>query len=280
MRDDELIEQVLKGDRESLDLLMNKHQGFVYNVALKMLNNVDDARDAVQEILIKVMTNLGKYDSTRAKFTTWMYRITCNHILNFRNSSWEKQGVHFENFFEFMENIPDTTISDEELEFMDESIEEAKVTCTSGMLMCLDREQRLIYILGDIFRLDQSLASDILETTPGNFRVKLTRARKDLHNWMHQKCGLVNEENPCRCRNKTKKLIEMGEVDPVNKKWLSGYTERIRDVVSNDIQRFGDSKDELYNKIYQEHPFKSNLNAKEIYQEILDNKDFADFMKL
>lgn len=275
-----LIKEILNGNKEQLNILLKKNESFIYNVTLKMFNNIENAQDATQEVLIKIMTNLSKYDASKAKFTTWIYRITFNHILNVKKTNWEKLNVNFENFFQFMENVPDVSISNDEVQFMGESIEEAKITCTSGMLMCLNREQRLIYILGDIFKLNQELIAEIFEITPINFRKKLSRTRKDLHQWMHKKCGLINANNPCRCRNKTKKLIEMGEVDAKNKKWLSSYKNRIFEKVKTDINKFGTSKDEIYSKIFREHPYKTNLKSDEIYNEILNNKDFNKFMNL
>ena len=64
--DTALIESVLIGDKKSLDFLLQRHQNFIYNVALKMLNNIADAEDVTQEILIKIVTQLGKYDKSKA----------------------------------------------------------------------------------------------------------------------------------------------------------------------------------------------------------------------
>lgn len=280
MNDLNLIEKAVTGDKIALSELLKLHQDFIFNVSLKMLNNVTDAEDVTQEVLIKIITNLSGYDDQKAKFTTWIYRITFNHIINFRKSPWEKQNISFENFFQFMENIPDETIEDEEHSDWEDNIEETKVTCTSGMLMCLNREQRLIYILGDIFKIDQTIAADVLGLSAVNFRKKLSRTRQDLYQWMNNKCGLVNTNNPCRCRNKTKKLIEAGEVNPENKKWLSGYKDRIEAHTKSNIENFGTAKEDVYQSIFQKHPFKTNLKANDIYNEILNNKDFSKFMKL
>jgi hypothetical protein len=51
--------------------------------------------------------------------------------------------------------------------------------CMAGMIMCLDGEQRLTYIIGDVFEADHNLGAEIFEITPANFRQKLTCARKD-----------------------------------------------------------------------------------------------------
>jgi hypothetical protein len=81
------------------------------------------------------------------------------------------------------------------------------LSCTSGMLLCLDREQRLTFILGAIFGVSDTVAAEVLEITPDNFRQRLARARRDLRNFMNDKCGLVNQANPCRCAKKTRGFI-------------------------------------------------------------------------
>ncbi len=277
--DDLLIKEALKGQSKPLNELLSKHQDYIFNVALKMLNSIADAEDATQEILIKVVTNLSKYKPEKARFRTWMYRITVNHILNVKKSGPEKHELTFPKFFEFIGNVPDEPLL-EGSTVNGLPIEEARISCMAGMLMCLDRNQRLTYIIGEIFKIDHNLASEIFEITPDNFRKKLSRARADLHQWMHEKCGLVNNSNPCRCRNKTKKFIEQGIVNPVNPKWQSNFKKKIFELVEEKADEMALTTDELCTRYYRLDPFKTNLKAKEVYQEIIGNKKFARFMNL
>src|SRR4029077_20576106 len=90
-------------------------------------------------------------------------------------------------------------------------VTEAMLSCTSGMLLCLDREQRLTFILGAIFGVSDPVAAEVLEITPDNFRQPLARARRDLGNFMNDKCGLVNQANPCRCGKKAPGLLPAGD---------------------------------------------------------------------
>ena len=235
-KDVELITLALNGDRKGLENLIEKHQGFIYNVALKMINNVEDAKDATQEVLLKVITSLAKYDAAKGKFRTWLYRITFNHILNIKKQKYEELVTGFDQFFGIIENSPSHHLSDEEEKEMQLFIEESKVACMAGMLMCLSREQRLIYIVGEVFEIDHKLASEIFEITPANFRQKLSRVRKDLYQWMNKKCGLVNKENSCRCNKKTKGFIKNGWVNPDNLKWNSDYHKSIQEISNSKIE--------------------------------------------
>lgn len=280
--DEELVINSLKGDKHSLNALLKRHQDYIFNISLKMLNSVSDAEDATQEILIKVVTNLSTYDATKGSLRTWLYRITFNHILNVKKSPYEKHELTFTKFFNFLDEVPDIPFTEEEkkTEFFGETVEEARVSCTAGMLMCLDRSQRLVYIVGEIFKIHHHLAAEIFEIKPGAFRKRLSRARKDIHEWMHRRCGLVNKDNPCRCQNKTKKFIEMGVVDPQNRKWLSEYRYRIFQNINTNMDDMLDNFDKLYGKVYQEDPFKISLKAQEIYDQVLSDKDFIQYMNL
>lgn len=270
--DETLVELALSGDKKSLNKLIIQNQNYIFNIALKMLNVVEEAEDATQEVLIKVITKLSSYDASKAKFRTWLYRIVFNHILKIKQSAHEKNKVTFPNFFEFMESLPDLTISEQEHTIMGIPIEEARITCTAGMLMCLNREQRLTYIVGEIFKIDHNLAAEIFEITPANFRKRLSLARKDLHQWMHKKCGLVNTNNPCRCRNKTKKFIEMGIINQEEFKWQSNYKKKIFQQIEENIDEISIDTDKIYAKFYKNDPFKISLKADEVMTEILNSK--------
>lgn len=213
-----LIERATAGSRNALNELLRRHHNFVYNIALKMLGSVPDAKDATQDILIKLLTHLAKYDPARAQFRTWLYRIAFNHLLNVKRSAPEQIIRSFPQFFEFVGDVPD------DLSLMDEPdfgilTNEMKFKCLSGMLMCVPREDRLLYIVGDLFRVNHRLGAELFELTPANFRKKLSRIRQQLRQWMHNRCGLVNPDNPCRCAKKTRGFIERGIVDPKNLVW-------------------------------------------------------------
>jgi RNA polymerase sigma factor (sigma-70 family) len=275
-----LIESVLSGDKTSLNILLQRHQNYIYNVALKMLNNIADAEDVTQEILIKIVTQLGKYDKSKAQFRTWLYRITFNHILNLKKNQYETVVTDFSVFFGYIDEAPSIELSDFEQNELKEAIEESKIACMAGMIMCLDRTQRLVYIVGEVFEIDHNLASEIFETTPDNFRQKLSRARKDLYQWMHNRCGLINLSNSCRCKSKTKGFIEAGYVDPKNLKWLSNYKHRMFEISEKRLDDAIEARDEIYKELHKSHPFKVSLKANEVYKVILSNKDFSSIMKL
>lgn len=279
-QDQILIGLALGGDRSSLSELVKRHQQYIFNVAMKMINSVEDAEDVTQEILVKLVTSLAKYDPAKGKFRTWLYRITFNHFLNVKKQRYEQLIPSFDTFFDYIEGSPVVDLTEDEEKEMQLEIEESKVACMAGMLMCLDREQRLIYIVGEVFEIDHQLASEIFEVSPGNFRQKLSRVRKDLYQWMHNRCGLVNTTNPCRCPKKTKGFIQNGWVDPDNMKWHSHYSQRIREVSETKIDEVLIDIDDIYARLYQEHPFKIAKKSSDIIEAIISNDNIRDTFKL
>lgn len=279
-KDLEFLSLALTGDKEGLSQLIKRHQQYIFNIAMRMINNVADAKDVTQEVLLKLITNLGKYDPDKGKFRTWLYRITFNHILNIKKQKYEQLVTGFDSFFGFIENSPIHDLSNEEEKEMQQFIEESKLACMAGMLMCLSRTQRLIYIVGEVFEIDHNIASEIFEITPANFRQKLSRTRKDLYQWMNNKCGLVNQKNSCRCKKKTKGFIENGWVNPDNLKWNSDYHQSIIEVTSSKIESALLTIDDLYAKLYKEHPFKIDKTPSNIIDEIINNKELKFIFRL
>ncbi len=192
--------------------------------------------------------------------------------LNLKKQKYEKMVSSFDPFFKMIESSADIALSSEEERSMAVAIEESKAACMAGMLMCLDRSQRLVYIVGEVFEIDHQLASEIFEISPDNFRQKLSRARKDLHQWMHGRCGLVNQANPCRCPKKTKGFIANGWVDPENLKWQSNYAQRITDFSESKVDEALLTIDDLYARLYREHPFKIPRNPQSIVAEVLNHQ--------
>src|SRR5678815_4659429 len=76
--DQELIRHIKRGSREALDLLIARHQAWIYNIVLRMVYNPYDAEDATQEILIKLLTTLSTFEG-RSQFRTWLY-LSLIHI--------------------------------------------------------------------------------------------------------------------------------------------------------------------------------------------------------
>ena len=269
-KDSKLVRLGIKGDKNALQNLIVRHQLFVYNLALKMTNNTQDAEDLTQEAFIKAITGLSKFEG-KSNFRTWLYRITVNHFLNSKKRKSEYSVVNFESYFNSIDSMPSSDLTEQEENEFKETIEELRISCTTGMLMCLSKEQRMVYILGELFDIDHNLGGEILEISAGNFRIKLMRARKDIYQWMNNKCGLVNKNNPCRCSKKTKSYVKAGKVDPDNLQFNTRYRSKIKDLSKNNAVDITNTVDELNRKVFQDHPLQDSIGAPRIINEVFNN---------
>jgi RNA polymerase sigma-70 factor, ECF subfamily len=76
-----LVRQSLAGQREAFGTLVTRYQKVMYTVALRMLGNPEDARDATQNAFVKAFERLASFNDNQ-RFFSWMYRILVNECLN------------------------------------------------------------------------------------------------------------------------------------------------------------------------------------------------------
>jgi RNA polymerase sigma factor (sigma-70 family) len=269
-----LVARAVEGDQASLRALVERHRPFVYNIAIRMFGSHADADDLTQEVIIRAITSLASFRGA-SSFRTWLYRIAFNAMLNTKRRGLEHEVTSFSEYFDQIAQVE----SDEEAtEIGGEAIEELRLRCTAGMLMCLDREQRTVFILGAVFGVSHRVGAEILEITPANFRVRLHRARADLYAWMNRRCGLVNADNPCRCAKKTRGYVRLGLVDPRRLLFNADYTERIGDVVARDAAEAMDLVDDLHERVFRDQPLQVGKDT--ILDDVLGNEQVRRFFDL
>ena len=274
-----LVDKVLNGDSKALDQLVNIHQAFIYNVAWKMTHSTEDALDLTQEVLIKVVTKLSTF-KRKSAFRTWLYRIVFNEFLQTQRKAKEEAFPSFEVHDAQLNAVPDPALTpEEELELKDYT-KEVKFRCTSAMLICLDREQRLIYLLGNIFGIDHNLGAEIFDISPQNFRVKLSRARKELHNYMEYRCGLIKKSNPCRCVKKAKSALKMGVLNENNLILKTSYTKKIGDFVAENQEVMTNVLDQKYVQVFRDHPSKSTFDAQTVVSKIINDQTIKNLFNI
>ncbi len=273
--DSELVKSAVTGNKKSLEQLVKRHQAWIYNIALKMVWDPVDAEDVTQETLIKIITKLSTFRG-ESSFRTWAYRIAANHVINMKKRRMEYEYTSFKKYGENILNSRDMELPDQSSVPVDVSllIEETKIGCMNAMLLCLDREQRLIFILGSMFNVNDEVGSEILEMSKVNFRQKLSRARKQLANFMSNKCGLMNKDNPCHCAKKTKLMINAGHVNPEKLLFSQNYVYSIEKVAPKKMENLDDLFEEKAIKLFRDHPFQLSPDFVKSLNDIIESKEF------
>lgn len=271
--DAELVERATNGDRSALEALVLRHQAWIYNIAVRMVFRTHDAEEVTQEVLVKVITKLGTFKRESA-FRTWLYRIVVNHVLNMKQRAAESRSLTFSQLGAAIDRTPELDLPDPSTVPVDVPllVEEAKVACTTGMLLCLDRRQRLIFTLGEMLGVSDTIGGEVLEMSADNFRQSLARARRDLHQFMNNQCGLVNTANPCRCVKKTRGFIQQGQVDPHRLEFVQLHVRRVREVAPAAVREIEDAVEAQHAAIYRDHSFLETTDQAGWLRRMLDSE--------
>jgi RNA polymerase sigma factor (sigma-70 family) len=210
--DASVLTRAANGELTALDALLAGIQPGVYNLCVRMLGNRDDAADACQEILLKITTHLGSFRGDSA-FSTWVYQVARNHLLTASTRSRESPELSFDALSTILQTGLDLgrdTWNNRALQ-PDEKLaaREMAVTCTQGMLMRLDREHRLAYLLDAVFGLSSDESAQVLEISSAAYRKRLSRARHALDGFAQSTCGVVNANAACQCEKQVHALQQL-----------------------------------------------------------------------
>ena len=206
----DLARQAQTGDRSALEALVRASQDSLYTLALRFLANPDDARDATQEILIILITRLSTFEG-RSAFRTWAYRIAVNYLLRSRKIQSRTLTLSFKAFEEDLHTglVEDPAPAADDVAMLGE----LRIACTMAMLLCLDVEHRIAFVLGDILELDHKEAAAVLEITPATYRKRLSRARSEVIAFSGKVCGLANPAARCTCPRRLPQALRLGRLD-------------------------------------------------------------------
>ncbi len=275
-----LIKQAKEGSKQALEKLVKNHQRFIYNLALKFVRDADEAADLTQEVLIVMVTKLTQFKGN-SRFRTWLYRIVANHFINSKKRKAERQVGSFEQYGEFLDSAynSEEMTTEEHIRYND-LITTVRNQCMSGMLLCLDKEQRMVFILGAIFKVKSASAARILNITAENFRQQLSRAKADLFQFMDNKCGLMNPANPCRCAKKTKGLIQEGKIDLREKTFTTQTLQEVQNLAPEANGQLDLLMEGKYLQFFMQQPYEQTGAAGPLLDTLLFDKDIKHLFQL
>lgn len=173
-----IIAKVLDGDTNAFEALVIDQKKVVYNLALRMLGNEEDAYDISQDAFLKAYTNLSSFRGD-CKFSSWLYKLTTNLCLDFirKRNRHKVVPLVFEDDdgdSEYME-IPDETYSPESLTEQKQLRESVR-----NGLNQLPPQQREILVLREIGGLRYDEIGRQLDLEEGTVKSRIFRARKKL----------------------------------------------------------------------------------------------------
>ena len=180
--DHRLIDAFLKGNQGAFDVLMRRYEDRIFNTVFRVVGNVEDAQDVVQETFINAYQSLANF-KREAQFSTWLYRIAMNTAISHKRR--QKGTVSYDagrNGEGGLEPL-DGSEYNRPGHAMEKSEEERRIQ------KCLNRlspEHKIVLILKDMEEQKYETIAEILQVPIGTVRSRLHRARIELRDLLQR----------------------------------------------------------------------------------------------
>lgn len=172
------IEALQRGDRAEFARFVETHSGQIYRLALKMLQNQQDAEDILQETFIKAYHALPQFES-RSSLSTWLYRIATNEALMFLRRKHPQQIS--------VEQPSNDEMLPDPLEIVDwcclPESELISAEARANLEIAVENlpySLRVVFLLRDIEGLSTRETAEVLDLSEGAVKTRLSRARLQL----------------------------------------------------------------------------------------------------
>ena len=175
--ENEIIRSVLRGNVNDFEKLVTAYEKNVYNIALKMVGDPDDAADMTQETFIKAYRALSGFRGD-SKFSSWLYRIASNVCLDFLRSRSRHPQVSLSTVDEDDRatfELPDMRQNPEE-----QLMKKLGMEAVRRGLEQLPEQQRQILVLRELGGLSYAELAQTLGLEEGTVKSRIFRARKRL----------------------------------------------------------------------------------------------------
>ncbi|MCL2401684.1 MAG: sigma-70 family RNA polymerase sigma factor [Oscillospiraceae bacterium] len=171
------IEKVLQGDAQAFEELVIANEKIVYNLAMKMTGNVEDAQDITQEVFIKTYRQLAKFRG-ESKFSVWLYKMTYNLAIDYiRKRGRSAKTIPL--------TYPDEDSTPLDLPSLDELPEESILReelrrNIDDCIETLSEDHRAVFTMREVAGLSYAEIAESLAVSEGTVKSRLARARQNL----------------------------------------------------------------------------------------------------
>ncbi|HLW16224.1 MAG TPA: sigma-70 family RNA polymerase sigma factor [Actinomycetota bacterium] len=168
--DRELVERFARGESRAFDTIVERYEQRVYAIALRMTGNVEDARDAMQDVFISALRALRSFRGD-AQLSTWIHRVTVNASLDVLR----KRKRHIAQPLEEAGERPSDDVGPE-----DAAARAARAVEVQRALQNVSAEHRAVLVLHDLQDLDYAETAAALDIPVGTVKSRLHRARAEM----------------------------------------------------------------------------------------------------
>jgi len=187
LQDDKLVKSAVKGDQEAFKKLVNKYQKPLYFHVLKMVKEHEQVEDLIQEAFVKAFDNLATYNTDYA-FSTWLYRITTNHTIDYlRKKKLKTTSIH--DPVKTKEGEMQIELGDKQAETDRDIIRSQRQKIIRHAINNLPEKYRVVIQLRHIEELSYQEISEQLDLPLGTVKAHIFRAREMLYKALKDKRG-------------------------------------------------------------------------------------------
>ncbi len=180
-KDNYYIDKVLNGDTNAYAILVNKHKDMVFTIANRIIRNREDAEEIAQDAFMKAFEHLKNFKK-KAKFSTWIYRITYNAAIS-RIRKNNPETISMDDT-----TVDNFSIDENNLEILDKPEDEQK-RLIKIVLNHLNEQDHLIITLFYLKEKSVEEISDITNLSKSNIKVKLHRIRNKIYKELYHLIG-------------------------------------------------------------------------------------------